>query len=80
LAADAVASQGPAGAVPADARCPRCGRGFHCGVHDPQPCACTTLRLSAATLADLRARYTGCLCLPCLGELARSVEPTTPER
>jgi len=80
LAAEAGAPHGLAGAATDDARCPRCGRGFHCGVHDPQPCACTTLHLSAATLAELRARYTGCLCLPCLGELARSVGPTTPAR
>lgn len=56
--------------APDDARCPRCGRGFHCGMHDPQPCACTTLRLSTATLQRLRARYSGCLCVQCLGELA----------
>ena len=51
--------------------CPRCGGGFHCGVNDAAPCACTTLKLSAATLSGLRARYSGCLCLSCLGELAR---------
>ena len=61
-----------------DARCPRCGRTFHCGLHDARPCACTTLRLSAATLAELRTRYNGCLCLDCLGELARG-DAATPE-
>ncbi|HEY6512137.1 MAG TPA: cysteine-rich CWC family protein [Burkholderiaceae bacterium] len=58
-------------AAPDDARCPRCGGGFHCGMHDPAPCACTTLRLNAVTLSDLRARYHGCLCLRCLQALAR---------
>jgi Cysteine-rich CWC len=67
LAADGSTGSGGLGD---DARCPRCGRAFHCGIDDPQPCACTTLRLSAATLADLRQRYRGCLCLTCLGELA----------
>jgi hypothetical protein len=52
-------------------RCPRCGGGFHCGAADPGPCACTTIDLDAALLAELRARYTGCLCLPCLRQLAR---------
>ncbi|HET7524538.1 MAG TPA: cysteine-rich CWC family protein [Burkholderiaceae bacterium] len=69
------ADTGGGGAAPraasGDARCPRCGRGFHCGMHDPQPCACTTLRLSAAALAELRARYSGCLCQQCLVELAQ---------
>ena len=50
--------------------CPRCGGGFHCGVNDAAPCACTTLALDAATLADLRERYATCLCQTCLTELA----------
>lgn len=54
----------------ADNACPRCGSAFHCGVNDARPCACTTLQLDAATLAGLRQRYTGCLCLACLRELA----------
>lgn len=54
-----------------DDTCPRCGGGFHCGVSDAAPCACTTLTLSDALLADLRARYGArCLCLRCLAELA----------
>jgi hypothetical protein len=55
---------------PADSRCPRCGGGFHCGVNDPLPCACTALVLSAELRARLRAQYTGCLCLRCLHELS----------
>ena len=58
-------------ATSGDARCPRCGGSFHCGMHDAAPCACTTLRLSAAALSDLRARYDGCLCLQCLLALAQ---------
>ncbi|MBI5256645.1 MAG: cysteine-rich CWC family protein [Burkholderiales bacterium] len=54
-----------------DDRCPRCGGGFHCGAQDTAPCPCTTLKLDAPTLAALRQRYTGCLCLRCLGELAQ---------
>lgn len=52
-------------------RCPRCGGGFHCGMADAGPCACTTVILDAATLAALRERYSGCLCQRCLLELGR---------
>jgi len=50
--------------------CPRCGASFHCGANDAAPCACSTVKLDAATLADLRARYSACLCMGCLDELA----------
>ncbi|MGY0196640.1 cysteine-rich CWC family protein [Leptothrix sp. BB-4] len=53
-------------------RCPRCGGPFRCGIDDPGPCACTRITLDAATLAQLRARWTGCLCLDCLADLAAS--------
>ena len=52
-------------------RCPRCGGGFLCGMGGTAPCPCTTVHLSEARLAELRQRYTGCLCLGCLAELAR---------
>lgn len=52
-----------------NSRCPRCGAAFHCGADDPSPCACVDLRLDAALLADLRLRYSGCLCLACLRAL-----------
>ena len=54
----------------AESRCPRCGGSFHCGVNDALPCACTTLRIDAATLTELRTQYQGCLCLRCLREVA----------
>ncbi len=53
-----------------NARCPRCGSAFHCGVHDAQPCACATVELDAAALLRLRTRYEGCLCVRCLAALA----------
>ena len=55
--------------------CPRCGGSFHCGANDAAPCACGTVQLDDAALADLRIRYTGCLCLACLREV---VAPTLP--
>ena len=58
------------GAAATDANhCPRCGGAFHCGVNDTSPCACTTLVLAPSTLAALRGRYRGCLCLRCLHQL-----------
>jgi len=51
--------------------CPRCGGGFHCGMNDDDArCACTTITLGTATLAELRTQYATCLCLRCLAELA----------
>ncbi len=58
-------------------RCPRCAGGFHCGMNDDQPCACSGVRLDAALQQRLRERYTGCLCQRCLAALAQgaSLEP-----
>jgi len=55
-------------------RCPRCGGGFHCGVNDAGPCACSTLKLSDSTLAALRQRYDSCLCLRCLQAVAAGAD------
>ena len=53
-----------------ESRCPRCGGAFRCGMHsDAGPCACTSLRLDVALLAQLRERYDGCLCMTCLAQL-----------
>ena len=59
-----------------ESRCPRCGGAFHCGANDAAPCACTTLKLDAATLARLAAQYAACLCLRCLGEIAAADNAT----
>lgn len=61
-------------AAPATDRCPRCGGGFHCGVNDAAPCACTTIKLDKETLAQLRSRYSACLCMGCLAELAAEAD------
>jgi hypothetical protein len=53
-----------------DETCPRCGQAFHCGVRDAAPCACGSIDLSHDTLRLLRERYTACLCLACLREVA----------
>jgi hypothetical protein len=53
-----------------NARCGRCGAPFHCGVRDASPCACATVTLTAAALAELRQRFRGCLCPCCLAQWA----------
>lgn len=50
--------------------CPRCGGAFLCGASGPGPCACAGLTLTPAMLADLKARYTHCLCVACLAQIA----------
>jgi hypothetical protein len=72
-------SQGTANAVATPAasdRCPRCGDGFHCGANDATPCPCTGLTVPADVQARLRTRYSGCLCLRCLAELAAAGRDT----
>ncbi len=61
-------------------RCPRCGSGFHCGVQDAAPCPCATVALSAGLQADLRQRYTGCLCGACLQALAAGAASAPPDQ
>jgi len=58
--------------------CPRCAGPFACGVDADRstPCFCAGIALSAARLAELRARYSDCLCAACLTALAR--EPEQP--
>jgi Cysteine-rich CWC len=62
----------------ANHRCPRCGGPFHCGAADATPCACTTLSVAPALLAELARRYDGCLCLPCLAALAGAARDDRP--
>ena len=65
-------------ALPDNGACPRCGKGFHCGVNDGH-CACFGLRLPEALKAQLAAQYPGqCLCLPCLSALAAPQAPLPP--
>jgi hypothetical protein len=53
-----------------NARCPRCGAAFRCGVDDAAPCACSAVELDARIQGELRSRYAGCLCVDCLRALA----------
>jgi hypothetical protein len=46
----------------------------------PAPCPCTTITLTPELQAALRQRYSGCLCLACLRDLAAGadIEPPSP--
>ena len=43
--------------------CERCGRHFHCGARDAQPCWCAT---AFPPIMDGREAVAGCLCPDCL--------------
>lgn len=49
-------------------KCSRCGAAFSC--RQEAGCWCASVRVGAALLAELRARYADCLCEVCLKELA----------
>jgi hypothetical protein len=52
--------------------CPRCGGPFACGVGADRatPCFCVSHTLGAERLAELRAKWSDCLCADCLVALA----------
>lgn len=56
--------------------CPRCGGPFACGVAADRaaPCFCVTYALGAERLAELRTRWSDCLCADCLATLANDPE------
>ena len=56
--------------------CPRCGATFACGVGADRaaPCFCAAIPLAPQRLAELRARYSDCLCAECLTALANEPE------
>jgi hypothetical protein len=58
------------------ADCPRCGGAFACGAGADRatPCFCVSFELGAARLAELRAKWPGCLCAVCLAALANDPE------
>jgi hypothetical protein len=58
-----------------NARCPRCGNGFDCGVADASPCGCRQAPLTDDHRRAIAARYSGCLCLACLTAIAAGTAP-----
>ena len=56
--------------------CPRCGGAFECGVGADRatPCFCAAIELSPERRAELRAKWSDCLCAACLATLAANPE------
>jgi len=56
--------------------CPRCGGAFECGVGADRatPCFCVSFALGVQRLAELRAKWSDCLCAACLAVLAKDPE------
>ena len=56
--------------------CPRCGGPFACGAGADRstPCFCVSVALGAERLAELRAKWSDCLCADCLATLATHPE------
>lgn len=46
--------------------CPACGESFACEISLASGCWCGEIKLSDAARAELRSKYTGCLCRACL--------------
>ncbi|MFN5049887.1 cysteine-rich CWC family protein [Roseateles sp.] len=67
----------PGTSLPENARCPRCGGDFRCGASEGH-CDCFELRLEEGLRQRLAARYSGCLCMACLRELAQPAALTQP--
>ena len=59
--------------------CESCGAEFGCGA-GAADCWCGKLKLSDETLAELRARFGGCLCRACLERFAASADARSRER
>lgn len=49
--------------------CEACGAAFGCGV-DQESCWCNSVAVPAEKLAELRGRYSSCLCPSCLARVA----------
>jgi len=56
-------------AIAPNEACPTCGERFACGA-SLRGCWCAEVKLTDAVRADLRARYSGCLCRTCLERFA----------
>lgn len=71
-------SRDPAALPPGwrETSCPRCGGPFACGVGADRAtrCFCAGIPLAPERLAELRARYSDCLCAGCLQALADDPE------
>ncbi|MEK6336998.1 MAG: cysteine-rich CWC family protein [Acidobacteriota bacterium] len=49
--------------------CEACGNEFSCGV-SLRGCWCSEIKLNDQALAEMKERYRGCLCKPCLEKMS----------
>jgi ribosomal protein L34E len=56
-------------AIAPNPTCPACGQGFACGM-SLRGCWCSEIQLADVVRAELKRRYTGCLCRACLERVA----------
>ena len=62
-------------AIAPNTTCAACGERFACGM-SLRGCWCAEVKLTDAIRAELKRRYTGCLCRACLEQAAK--EPILP--
>lgn len=53
--------------------CPACKTAFDCQQGDITKCFCYKIKLTRVQLEALAARWRGCLCSSCLGEISREL-------
>jgi Cysteine-rich CWC len=56
--------------------CEACGNSFTCGAR-LSGCWCSEIKLSDATRAELKSRYSNCLCRDCLERFAAETAATS---
>jgi len=59
--------------------CEACGQPFHCGA-SLAGCWCSEVKVSDEVRAELRKKYTHCLCRACLEQFAKPGNLTAEER
>ena len=56
--------------------CERCKQPFVCNAADISNCDCTKIQLTQSDIAQLKERYSACLCNACLLELKNEIDTT----
>jgi hypothetical protein len=56
-------------------RCPRCGSTFECKLNNPVHCGCAEIEIDDVRLLAIAERYSDCLCVDCLREIAAGDSP-----
>jgi hypothetical protein len=51
-------------------KCQKCGADFACLASDIKACHCSQVQLTREQHQYIEARWKGCLCRPCLAEIA----------